>query len=602
MLRFKQFIKELYLIEAKAEHFNNIPDLDPKNPKHKDLIDAYNNGLSAESGKKVGVKLPKPGQIKSIEQLKTAVKPHLDAIEQKRKEDKDDKEAFDNGEATLIHHNPETGATVTQVSSQAGSCAAKASSTWCTGQRNAAKDMVHHYDKEGNKSFVFKFPKEKKKNLRTVGAYGENRQDAENHLVVDHDWNRLVKEHGLDKIKHLKGSVGGIDITKDEKTQYAKELSDNIKDGTVSSADVAHAKANNYLSNEHKKSLVINKNTNPDILSKLSSDSELHKEILKHPNVNKNTLSAVVKNSKDPEIHNKALMHPNVGVNTLNALSRYGDKEIYKKILNHPKVEDSVISTIATKSRDPEIHKIIANHKNSGDLGLAAVSRNSNDPEIHKSILKHSNVGAMTLNSLSNNESNTTEVQKEILNHQKANDKVFSNLTEHGNSEVHKAILNHPKADEKSISDLERKTRDPEILKSIAKNPKTDENTLDRLTWRQNTDLHKLIIKHPNVDEKTLSSLASTSNDPEILKSVLNHPKAGKGVMSSLAQHTRDPEIHKALIAKPETDDSDLSAIAMNSNDPSIHRAILSHPNAGTDSKRMIDLKKTKPINSYLNN
>ena len=108
MLRFKQFIKEFYLIEAKAEHFNNVKDLNPENPEHKDLIDAYNNGLSAESGNKTATKLPKPGQIKSIDQLKDAVKPHLDAIEQKRKEDADDKEAYDTGRATVIHHNPET--------------------------------------------------------------------------------------------------------------------------------------------------------------------------------------------------------------------------------------------------------------------------------------------------------------------------------------------------------------------------------------------------------------------------------------------------------------------------------------------------------------
>ena len=65
MLTFKQFISEIYLTEATAKHFSHL-NLDPTNPEHKDLIDAYNAGHSSNDPN-----VPRhPGQIKSIDQFK----------------------------------------------------------------------------------------------------------------------------------------------------------------------------------------------------------------------------------------------------------------------------------------------------------------------------------------------------------------------------------------------------------------------------------------------------------------------------------------------------------------------------------------------------
>ena len=416
MLTFKSFLREHYLIEATAKHFAHI-DLDASNPEHKDLIDAYNRGHSAND-----LNVPRhPGQIRSIDQLKSAVHPHLRKIQQKRKEDIDDIKARTNGEANVVHHNQDTGATVTQVTSQAGSCAAGASSSWCTGQRGT--DMVHHYDQEGHKSFIFKFPKEKKKHLRTIGAYGAyngdnsdtaNHQDAENHTVTPQEWHRLVKEHGLDKIKHLKGSVRDIPITSDEKSKYAEELTHHIKMGTTKPEDILHASANGYLTKAHTQALSTNSKTSPQILNSLSSDPDTHKAILKHPNAGDHALSSVARNTTDPEINKAISKHPNAG--------------------------DDALSIVANNTTDPVIHKAISKHPNAGDNALSNVARNTNDPEIHKAILKHPKAGD---NALSNVANRTTD------------------------PEIHKAILKHPNAGDAALYAVARSTQDPEIHKAI---------------------------------------------------------------------------------------------------------------------------------------
>jgi len=523
MLTFKSFLREQYLIEATAKHFNHI-DLDASNPEHKDLIDAYNRGHSANDHN-----VPRhPGQIRSIDQLKSAVHPHLQKIQQKHKEDIDDIKARTNGEANVVHHNPDTGATVTQVTNQAGSCAAGASSSWCTGRRGV--DMVHHYDPEGHKSFVFKFPKEKKKHLRTIGAYGAyngdtsdtaNHQDAENHTVHPQEWHRLVKEHGLDKIKHLKGSVRDIPITSDEKSKYAEELTHHIKMSTTKPEDLLHASANRYLTKAHKQALATNSKTHTNILNALASDPETHKAILKHPNAGDNALDAVASNTNDPEIHKAILKHPKAGDGALADVARNTrDLEIHKAILKHPKAGDNALATVAYNTTE-EIHKAILKHPNAGDHVLSSVARNTTDPDIHKAILKHPNAGDNALSSVARN---TTE-------------------------DIHKAIVKHPNAGDNALSSVASHTQDP--------------------------DIHKAILKHPNAGDGALSSVAYNTRDPEIHKAILKHPKAGDNALATVAYNTRDPEIHKAILKHPKSDSYPIEHSINNIHDAGVHHLMI---------------------------
>ena len=579
MLSFKQFISEMYLTEATAKHFAHL-NLDPNNPEHKDLIDAYNAGHSSNDPN-----VPRhPGQIKSIDQFKSAVSQHLEKIKQKRQEAEDDKRAFESGEANVIHHNPETGAKVIQVSTQAGSCAAGAPSTWCTGKRGSA-DMVKHYDPEGNHSFVFHFPNEKDKNLRTIGAYGKykegsngtNFQNKENHTVPRDEWHRLDKEHGLDKIKHLKGVVRGIGITDAEKDQYSKELTHNIKNGTASDADVKHASAVGYLTDQHKKDLVSNENTSARILHTLAvSDPEVHKSIINHTNVGDNTLSEIVKKSNDPEVHKSIINHPNVGDSALHEIvKKSNDKEIHKAILNHPNVGDSALSEIVKKSDDPEVHKSIINHPNVGDSALHEIASHS------RSIFGR----------------NPKELDKVIVNHPKAKDMALSNIAAQSNDkEIHKAILAHPNAGRYAIENIAAQSNDKEIHKAILAHPEVEDYSLSEVA-RNSTDpeIHKAILAHPNAGRYALREVAEQSSDPEIHKAIAKHKNAGDSALLKVADKTYDPEIHKAIVKNPKAGDNALRLVAMKSDDPEIHKAIVAHTNAGNNAIHAVAKKNDDP-------
>ena len=482
MLTFKQFISEIYLTEATAKHFSHL-NLDPTNPEHKDLIDAYNAGHSSNDPN-----VPRhPGQIKSIDQFKNAVSQHLEKIKQKRKEDEDDRKAFESGEANVIHHNPETGAKVTQVSTQAGSCAAGAPSTWCTGMRNSKKDMVKHYDPKGNRSFIFHFPNEKKKHLRTIGAYGEykegsngataNFQDAENHTVPRDEWHRLIKEHGLDKIKHIQGSVRDIELPEEEKNQYSKELTHNIKNGTVSSEELSHAIEHKYYTNEHTNELLNNPKTKPENLTKLIGFNE--------------------KTEKTPLPQNPSLSDYLKHHNKIN-----NNEEFLHKIIKHPNVNSHVLSEVVKKSYDDKTLKMIKNHPLTDDNVLSKLANKSGtrwDTEHQKSLINHPKTGAKTLSTI-------------------------AAITE--NPEIQKAIINHPKSDNESLSSIAINTRDSKIQKAIINHPKVDDAILSRIAVRSdNPEVHKAIVNNSSAGD-TLNIIARHSNDLDVHRAIANHKNA----------------------------------------------------------------------------
>jgi len=344
MLSFKQFLKGVYLVEATAKHF---PFLDADNEYHKKLIDAYNMGHSAND-----LAVPRnPSQIKSIEQLEDVVQPHLKKINQKEQEDKDDKASFDRGDATLVHHDPESKLKIYRVDSQPGSVAALKdigkTPPWCTAKRYALEDVVRKYAPGGN-AFIIHNPKAKEPNMRVMGIYGREhgntRQDIQNHYIDDAKWNQTRRELGLDKIKYLQGSIGSIPLSNENREKYENELSNSIKNNTAKSEDIIHAIHNDYLSNNLRDNLLSNTNTSHVILHNLAvhnEDSEVHSDIINHPNVNTKALNAIANNSYDSEVHKMLLNHPKINHVTINNIAKNtDDPEIFNAISNHPKASE----------------------------------------------------------------------------------------------------------------------------------------------------------------------------------------------------------------------------------------------------------------------
>lgn len=336
MLTFKQFIREFYLTEAKAEHFAHI-GLDVNNPEHKNMLDAFNS---------YGHKLEKknPNQYKSIDELSTAIKPHVEAIEKKKREAEEDKQAFANKDAELIHHDKETGLKVFKVRSGKGCAATGGDTKWCVAQRNDGDGHFKTYDPERENSYVIHTPE--KGNLSRIGMIGvkphedhetgasNNFQDKGNNPVSDSDWEMLRKKYNLDGVRHLHGIRGLVnpEIAKKDEERKNKFL-DKIEKKTLDIRDIDHAIDHNYLSPEHisHPKFLVNSSVLRRIVFYSPRNSPLHKAIISHKNISDDVLSDIGRNSNDEEIHNIILNHEKANTetkklssNTLDYIKKYG--------------------------------------------------------------------------------------------------------------------------------------------------------------------------------------------------------------------------------------------------------------------------------------
>ena len=440
MLSFKQFINT-YLFEANASHFAHV-GLDPNNPEHKDMVDAYNNGLNAKENKIT----TKPNQIKTFDQLKNTVAPHFAAIQKKRQEDAEDKEAFANKDAELVHHDPSTGLKVFRVRSGKGCAATGGDSKWCVSDRKTGQTAFQGYDPEGEHSYVIHTPE--KGNLSKIGiigvkpgeesGVGGNFQDKGNNTVKDPDWNMLRQKYNLDSVRALHG-IRGL-----HNEEVVKKHKRTVNDPNASDRALAR-------------------------VAMKSIDPEIHRAILNHTNAGDNALAGVADKSNDPEIHRAIVNHKNAGDNALAGVAdKSNDPEMHEKIFNHKNAGDNALAGVAWNSNDPEIHRAILNHTNAGDTALARVAMKSNDPEIHRAILNHKNAGDNALARVAD-KSNDPEMHEKIFNHPETGEYALSSIAMKSNDpEMHEKIFNHPRIGYEGLSSLyENKTIDKKLKKKV---------------------------------------------------------------------------------------------------------------------------------------
>lgn len=634
MKSFKTFITEELLTEASAKHFAHL-NLDANNPEHKDLIDAYNAGHSSNDPN-----VPRhPGQVKSIDQLKDAVKPHLEKIQAKRANDAEDRQAFESGSAHLIHHNRETGLKVFQAHDQHGSVAAlnacnnstgDGHAPWCTGQRTRSHDMVRNYDKGGNHSFIISDPKHKNPEMRLIGAYGKfsgesglggNFQGTGNSTTPEEDWNEHIKTHGLDKIKHLQGSIRNIPLHAADKTKYEHELTHNIANNTVSTADIAHAQEHGYLRDHHVNAMLDNPHTKPEHLNKLVSHmpdksdvnaylrkQELQKKVVSHPNVNASTLSNIAKDTHSPSIHDTILKNDNADSHTVAEVAKKSTLPgIHDAILTHPKADDEAFShlakhhmddvdqtfmnklqtnlrvgtkTLSTLAQNPKYHDFIMNHPHRTDEALANVEYHGGQ-DTHKDLLKNTATGGETLKNMAITAK--PELHDEILAHPKVNDKTLSNLIESSpnNRELQQKIINHHAVGADALHQIMLNSNhdDEETHDRIVAHPKTSDRTLAKIAHRY-PEKAEAIMKHPNVGPMALGTLADKSDKLSVHRALLKHPATDSSVLERMAG--KSSTLHPEIMEHKHADDATLEEVAKRAGDDvDIQHKLLEHKKSG---------------------
>jgi hypothetical protein len=439
MLRFKQFI-QTYLFEAKISHFSHL-GLDPNNPEHKDLVDAYNAGVNRDPN------VPKnPNQIKTFDQLKTSVAPHFAAIQQKRKEDEEDKKAFENKDAELVHHDQETGLKVFKVRNARGCVAAGGGATGCVYDRDDGQDAMDRYDPEGEHSHIIHTPEKgnlsrisiigvKPKQTHRTGL-GGNFQDKGNNTISDSDWDILRRKYKLDSVKALHGIRG---LHNEEEGKNQEEEAKKLIKPHITDQELGKIKSNN---------------------------PEVHKAIINHKNFGLDSLYSVSQQTYDPEVQNKMLEHKDINGEIMDYISdRTNNPEVHKAIINHAQYEPEIHSEIISKnSHDPEIHKILSNHPETSSKALDEIMIKSDDPEVHRNLVNHHNTSSDTLSEL-NDITKDPRDHKSIINHLNANRETINSIAEkynlqHDGSEesrtrISKAIDDHIKNKQNNPYQLE---------------------------------------------------------------------------------------------------------------------------------------------------
>jgi hypothetical protein len=277
MRGFRNYI-ETFLTEASESDFSHIPDFDPTNPEHKALVQAFNIGHSKNDPKIPRQKNQIKKNIPSLEDLKARVAPHMEAIAAKKKAESEKKEAVQSG-ANLIKENPDTGLKAYHVKTRDASIAL-GQKGWCVAEKDPMRNMFHHYDR--GRSVMIHMPNESEPYRKVAFFPGKQVGVSQrNQTINDSDFKKLLERNPeIKDIPHIWGSREELPMPEHLKPEYAKRLTEKLKKGTHTAADITHAQDNGYMNETHKELL-------PSALTKKLEDGTYSHHELVHARENR---------------------------------------------------------------------------------------------------------------------------------------------------------------------------------------------------------------------------------------------------------------------------------------------------------------------------
>lgn len=258
MLSFNQF-SEKYLFEASEKDFSHIPDFDPTNPEHKELVQAFNRGHAVNDPEIPRQKTQIPKQIKSLSDLRSKVDKHLQKIKEVKAEKEKSKSDVEAG-ADVIKENPSTGLKAYHVKNREASVAL-GQKGWCVADPDPMRNLFHHYNT--GRSVMIHMPNEEEPYKKVAFFPGKQAGVSQkNETISPEDFQKLLERNPeIKDIPQIWGSRGELKMPEHLKESYARNLSEKLKKGTYTGGDISHARDNGYLNEEHKRLL-------PDALSK----------------------------------------------------------------------------------------------------------------------------------------------------------------------------------------------------------------------------------------------------------------------------------------------------------------------------------------------
>ena len=216
-----------------------------------------------------------------------------------------------------------------------------------------------------------------------------------------------------------------------------------------------------------------------------------------------------------------ALNHPKANYETTHYAARHQDAKVVMAALNHPRA-DSGTTWNAAQHQDPQVALAALNHPEASP-GTTWNTAQHQDPKV-----------AMA-----------------ALNHPKADNDTTRNAAQHRDPQVAMAALNHPKADNVTVF-YAVQHQDPKVAMAALNHPEADYVTTRKAAQHQNSQVAMAALNQPMADSGTIQ-YAAKHHDPQVAMAALNHPKADSTITFYAVQH-QDPKVALAALNHPKAD------------------------------------------------
>jgi len=205
-----------------------------------------------------------------------------------------------------------------------------------------------------------------------------------------------------------------------------------------------------------------------------------------------------------------ALNHPKVDYRTTWYAARHQDPQVAMAALNHPKA-DNETTWNAARHQDPQVAIAALNHPKADNETTWNAARHQ-DPQVAIAALNHPEAySATTWNAAGNK---NPQVAMAALNHPKADNETTWNAAHHHDPKVALAALNHPEADYATTWNAAHH-HDPKVAMAALNHPKANSRTTLNAALHQDPQVALAALNHPKADNET-TQYAAQHHDPKV--------------------------------------------------------------------------------------
>ena len=409
---------------------------------------------------------------------------------------------------------------------------------WCVVQGDAGATYMHRYSR--GQGFLYYT---KKDSMHPMAAHGNNdgvrnmsNQRHEDHKEITKQTNNLLPIGSKEQIKH---GMSTSTLISDAKW---KGIISASKDG-VGLTDISRHPSPSVVRAVLKHSLA---NSGAVRLAAKHKDASVVHAALGHPKADSHTVENAT-DHKDASVVHAALGHSKVSDAAVLHAAGHKDPSVAHAALKHPKVSSYAVER-ATQHKDPSVVHAALGHSLVGSSALYYAARHKDASVVHAA-LKHSKADPNTVGMAAKHED--ASVAHAALGHSLVSSEAVERAAQHEDPSVAHAALGHPRADSEAVG-MAAKHEDPSVARAALGHPKADSHTVENAVFHKDASVAHAALKHPLADVNAVT-WAAIHKDASVVRAALGHPLANSVAVKRAAQH-EDPSVARAARDHPYYD------------------------------------------------